>query len=90
MIALTAYSGSDVTISGGLFQLDGVPIAAVSMPGQSAVVDVPEGVLLSGVLANGTPFAFHTDDDDRFGHGYFAFINRSAAGGGADGDHRVD
>ena len=63
-----AVADSEVTIMGGSFQLDGVEIDTVALPGQSAIVDIPRGVLFTGVLADGTPFAFHSDDRLIDGH----------------------
>ena len=57
-----AREGSQVTISGGEFRLDGVPVTDLVTPGDRVLVDVPSGVSMSGVLADGTPFVF-TDED---------------------------
>ena len=64
-----AFEGSQVTITGGAFRLDGVVIDTVTSPGQIVAVDVPGGAVLSGVLADGTPFAFHPGDRDKFASG---------------------
>ena len=56
-----ALDGSQVTIVGGEFRLDGVPVDLVT-PGDRTLVDVPIGVSMSGVLADGTPFVFTYED----------------------------
>ena len=53
-----AYPDSQVTISGGEFRLDGVLVEGLETVGATLVFDIPDGALLSGVLADGTPFAF--------------------------------
>ena len=53
-----AFDGSHVTISGGEFRLDGVLVEGLETVGATLVFDIPDGALLSGVLADGTPFAF--------------------------------
>jgi len=50
-------SGSAVNLSGGDFRLDGVPVAGLDAIGNSQPINVPSGSLLSGTLADGTPFA---------------------------------
>ena len=61
-----AFSGSTVTISGGEFRLDGVLIDGLG------TVNVPVGASLSGTLADGSPFAFSSNDDDLFATGSLA------------------
>lgn len=61
---LTLDASSQMTIVGGDFRLDGVPVAGLSQPGDTAPLDLPSTVVLSGILADGTPFAFTTHDGD--------------------------
>ena len=58
-----ANSGSSVLISGGAFRFNGVPIVELGR------VDVPPNAVLSGTLADGTPFAFSSDDRDALAAG---------------------
>jgi hypothetical protein len=64
-----SLDGSRVTISGGEFRLDGVPVAGLESVGDSTALDLPDGALLTGVLADGTPFAFSSLDDDSIAPG---------------------
>ncbi|TWT32230.1 hypothetical protein KOR34_39920 [Posidoniimonas corsicana] len=50
--------GGLLTISGYDFRLDGAPIANLDTPGAEAPFDAPTGSVLSGVLADGSAFAF--------------------------------
>ena len=60
---LVAADGSSVTISGGEFQLNGVEL------NQLGPLDIPRGATVSGTLADGTPFAFNSDDRDSLANG---------------------
>ena len=53
----TRLSATDAVFVGGEFRLDGVPIDGLVQNGDSLRVEVPSGSLLSGTLADGTPFA---------------------------------
>lgn len=53
---------STVQISGGDFRLNGSPIDELAQVGASQQVDIPDGVVLSGILADGTPFGFFARD----------------------------
>ena len=86
----SAFAGSNVTLSGGLFKLDGVLIPAVSSPGQSVLVDIPDNALFTGVLADGTPFAFHSDDVDLFDSGTLRLSAVALPAVGAADDHRIN
>jgi hypothetical protein len=66
---LLANRGSAVTIIGGEFRLDGVPIPGLESEDSSVQVNIPLGPLLSGTLADGTPFAFTSDDEDLIADG---------------------
>jgi hypothetical protein len=57
-VHLYAGSGSQVTISGGEFRVDGVPVEGLGSVGTSMALELPDHALLSGVLSDGTPFAF--------------------------------
>ena len=61
-----ADRGSEVSISGGEFRLDGVLLEGLETVGTTLPLDIPAGALLSGVLADGTPFAFSSRDSDDF------------------------
>ena len=49
-------------IAGGEFRVDGQLVAGLDAPGASLEISVPDGALLSGTLADGTPFAFSSLD----------------------------
>jgi hypothetical protein len=52
-----AFEGTMLNIFGGEFRLDGVPITGLEVPGSTFAFNPPEGTLLSGTLADGTPLA---------------------------------
>ena len=56
-------SNSSVTLEGGEFRLDNEPV------GELGPMDVPTGATLSGTFADGTPFAFSSDDGDALASG---------------------
>ena len=58
------YEGAELTLHGAEFRLDGELVPELSSTGQSRVVALSPGAVLSGVLADGTPFAFSELDDD--------------------------
>lgn len=62
----TRGGGGTMKLIGGQFQLDGSPIAGLRSLGDSVVFNPPEGGVLTGVLADGTPFSFSTLDRDTF------------------------
>jgi hypothetical protein len=67
---LYAYGTSEsTTISGGQFRLNGVPIAGLESLGNVVLQEVSLDAVLSGLLADGTPFAFSDLDGDQFGGG---------------------
>ncbi len=53
-----ADPGSTINLSGGEFRLDGVLIGGLDTVGDTLAFDIPAGSLLSGTLADGTPFGF--------------------------------
>ena len=57
------FSGR-VTLSGTDFRLDGASIAGLQQYGLPLTVEVPAGSVLSGTLADGTPFVFSPQDGD--------------------------
>jgi hypothetical protein len=60
-----ANSDSIVRFIGDDFRLNGVPFEGLSTIGNSLAVNVPIGSVLSGTLADGTPFAFSSLGLDR-------------------------
>ncbi len=76
-VGLTAHSESTVSLGGGEFRLDGVPIGGLETVGDALAFDVPSGSLLTGTLADGTPFAFSDVDGDRFESGAITLHKRS-------------
>lgn len=71
---LVGINGSTWRISGGEFQLDGVAIGGLDTPGNSVPFNLPAGSLLSGILADGTPFAFSSLDGDSVRDGTLTLI----------------
>lgn len=66
---VTAEAGSSVVLSAVEFLLDGVPVVGLMDEGDAIEFDLPQGVLLSGVYANGVPFAFASYEGDEFASG---------------------
>jgi hypothetical protein len=64
-----ARAGSDVEILGNDFLLNGLPVAGLDMVGDSVGVDLPMSFSLTGVLSDGSVFAFSDLDSDRFATG---------------------
>lgn len=64
------YFGSGrVTLTGSEFRLDGSPVVGLQMYGPEVAINIPPGSVLSGTLADGTPFAFSYQDRDQFAVG---------------------
>jgi hypothetical protein len=62
-----ALTGGSLTLSGTDFRINGVPVDGLSTIGQTKQVNLASMDLLTGVLADGTPFAFAgRDDSDTF------------------------
>ena len=53
-----ASTGTSINLEGGEFRLDGKLIEGLDNPGDSLPFNIPVGSVLSGILADGTPFAF--------------------------------
>jgi len=51
-------SGTSILVQGGEYRLNGVPIPDLVDVGSSQQVDIPDGATLTGVLQDGSPFAF--------------------------------
>ncbi len=64
-----AFTGSTINLSGGDFQLDGVTISGLAMPGDSIGFNLPEGSTLSGTHADGSVFVYSTLDGDDIADG---------------------
>jgi len=62
-----ACTGSTVNISGGEFRLDDMLVDGLGTVGSEVALDVPDGSVFSGTLADGTPFAFSSLDLDFIG-----------------------
>jgi hypothetical protein len=62
--AFRAQAGSAITLSGGDFRINDTPIPGLGSVGVSLPINVPLGAVLSGILSDGTPFAFASTDDD--------------------------
>jgi hypothetical protein len=57
-------AGSNVAFRGGDFRIDGLAIAGLEQPGAMVPLSLPPASLLTGVFADGTPFAFSSLDGD--------------------------
>jgi hypothetical protein len=66
---LTVNAGSNVTISGGEFRLNGQIVPGLNAINDNLQVDLPSEFELTGVLADGTAFAYSSEDYDRFAAG---------------------
>lgn len=51
--------GGAINVSGGEYLLNGAPIAGLENPGDSLALNLAHRDLLTGTLADGTPFAFY-------------------------------
>lgn len=65
----SAQSGSSLTVLGGEFRMDGTPVAGLDTIGNTVQLDLSIDSVLSGTLADGTPFAFSSQDIDLFANG---------------------
>ncbi|WP_442483678.1 hypothetical protein [Aeoliella sp. SH292] len=54
--------GSELMLQGTDFQVDGVPVASLVELGDETFIGLSDGQLLTGRLADGTPFAFSSHD----------------------------
>lgn len=55
-----SFRGADLIVRGGDFRINGVPVSTASLPN----VNLDEGVILSGIYADGTPFVLSGDQED--------------------------
>jgi hypothetical protein len=62
-------SSGSTKLSGGNFRVDGVPVDGLDYNYSERALDIPAGSVLSGTLADGTPFAFSDQDGDVFAAG---------------------
>lgn len=65
----TAQAGSSIVVSGGEFRLNGQLIPGLAAAGSTAQVNLLTGGVLSGILADGTPFAFSDLERDTIANG---------------------
>jgi hypothetical protein len=63
------FDDSTVTISGEEFRLNGTLVTGLETLGSTVAFNLPNKSLLSGTLADGTPFAFSNFDGDVFDSG---------------------
>ncbi|MCA9262794.1 MAG: hypothetical protein KDA60_03055 [Planctomycetales bacterium] len=62
---LLGSSDSHVTISGNDFRLNGVSIPEVDSPGDPVLLELPDDFTFTAILADGSPIAFSSEDNDR-------------------------
>ncbi|TWT85236.1 hypothetical protein Pla123a_00420 [Posidoniimonas polymericola] len=53
-----------LNLAGGEFYLGGLPVVGLNTAGDSLTLDLPANAVLTGVLADGTPFALSPSDGD--------------------------
>jgi hypothetical protein len=63
-----AKSDSTITIVGSEFRVDGAIVDGLEVEGSTVSLDV-SGAVLSGILADGTPYAFSSQDGDSIARG---------------------
>lgn len=56
---ISVFEENSIKLIGAEFEVDGVPIDGLDNLGDTAALDLAPGTLLSGVFADGTPFAFN-------------------------------
>lgn len=56
---ISVFEDNSIKLIGAEFEVDGMPVVGLGAPGDTAALDVAPGALLSGVFADGTPFAFN-------------------------------
>ena len=57
-------TGTNLRVQGNEFRVDGMPVTGLDIEGSSGAVTVPAEGVLSGVLADGTPFAFSSSEGE--------------------------
>jgi hypothetical protein len=67
--SFSARAGSAVNVAGGEFRLDGLLIGGLETVGNTLATDLPEGSVLSGTMADGTPYTLTSLDADGFADG---------------------
>ena len=55
------FAEGELTVVGGQFRVNGLLVDAFANGGDSAQIELPKGAILSGTLADGTPFALSRD-----------------------------
>lgn len=58
----TFHVGSSLSLEGSDFRINGVAVEGLTTAGDSTTIDPPGRELFTGILADGTPFAFWKDD----------------------------
>ncbi|QEG36909.1 hypothetical protein Pr1d_42490 [Bythopirellula goksoeyrii] len=66
---LNLNDGSSTTFQGADFRIDGVPVAGLDQIDDTVAISLPTSAVLSGTLADGTPFAFSRLDGDLIADG---------------------
>lgn len=69
--SLYAYEGSELTIMGKEYSLDGRAIEGLASPGDSVILDSRDWQALSGTLSDGTAFEFDTAGGGFFSPNFF-------------------
>jgi len=72
-----SHAGSQFNISGGEFRLNGVPVSGLSEVGAARPLNLPANSVLSGTLADGTPFAFSDQNGDQLSNGTLTLLAAS-------------
>jgi hypothetical protein len=59
-----SFRGAQMEVHGSEMRINGVPLAELVAPGDTATVDLSKTTTLSGVYADGTPFVLHGSQED--------------------------
>jgi len=67
---LSASNGSEVSLFGSSFAIDGIPLDSLTMDETFTVAD--RDVILSGILVDGSPFSFELNSNFAFAQFFFS------------------
>jgi hypothetical protein len=68
-----SFSGSTIGLQGSDLRLDGVPVPGLETPGLAVDLNLPEGSILTGRLADGSVFVFSSQSGDEIADGTLRF-----------------
>ncbi len=82
-------NGSELIIFGDDFRIEGAKVVGMGQPGDSIPIELPIDAVLSGHLADGTPFAFSSQDGDEIANGSL-LLTRAAVAPAESGSILID